>query len=217
MRWTGRTDRLKESALTAILVAIVLMGPAVAYAGVNVVYPASTKTLNVNQDPPIRFDRGDDYAVAQANNFTAGWAGSNNNASYTINVSGLSGGNLTIDKLVGLTIQDTVPSFNVSISAALSGSFDPANVTYFVMRIWNGTTAPTTNASLGVRCVLNLKAAVDTHTGQNAQGECELPGEVGAQPDERVAHMQIVLELGGDQTTESSTVSIRPQDIALTA
>lgn len=203
---------LTESGLTAILVAAALVGPAVAYASVDVVWPASRKTIDVNQDPPITFDTGTDYELAKNNNFTGDFVGHNNNASYTVTVSGLSGGRVTIDKLLNLTILDSVSSFNVEISSALSGSFDDANITQLRMRIWNGSTAPTDDSSPGVRCVLDLEQPTGNDTSGYAPGECELPGDsVG--PGQRRAYMQIVFELADDQTTESATVDIRPLDI----
>lgn len=209
---TGRRRLRTETGLTAILMAAALVGPTVAYASVDVVWPASTKTIDVNQDPPITFDTGTDYELASRNNFTGDFEGHNNNASYTVTISGLSGGRVTIDKLINLTVLDTVGSFNVEISDALSGTFDLANITELRMRIWNGTTAPDNDSSDGVRCVLDLTQPTGNDTSGYPPDKCELPGEsVG--PGQRRAYMQIVFELADDQTTESATVDIRPLDI----
>lgn len=203
---------LTESGLGAILVAAALVGPAVAYASVDVVWPASSKTIDVNQDPPITFDAGTDYELARNNNFTGDFAGHNNDASYTVTVSGLSGGRVTIDKLLNLTVLDSVASFNVEISSALSGSFDSSNITELRMRIWNGTDAPDSDSSPGVRCVLDLEQPAGNDTSGYPPDRCELPGET-VGPGQHRAYMQIVFELAEDQTSESATVDIRPLDI----
>lgn len=205
---------VRGSALTAILVALALVGPVVAYAGVSVVWPASTKTVNVNQDPPIRFLKGTDYPLAASNNFTTAWAGQNANASYTITVSGLSGGNLTIDKLVDVEVDANVQDFNISIESALSGTFESVNITRLKIRLWNGTTAPAWDDSeagaadgvAGVRCVLDLEGAAGSSTGAVAASHCE-------RPSEGTMFMQLLFALADDQTTEESTVSIQPLDV----
>lgn len=207
--------KIRGSALTAILVALALVGPVVAYAGVSVVWPASTKTVNVNQDPPIRFKQGDDYTLAKGNNFTSAWAGQNANASYTITVSGLSGGNVTVDKLVRVEVDSNVQDFNVSIESALSGTFDNVNISRLKIRLWNGTTEPAWDAdesgaadgAEGIRCVLDLKGAKGSSTGGVPASHCERPGE-------GFMHMQLLFALADDQSVEESTVSIQPLDVA---
>lgn len=200
-RWRGTT-------LTALLTAMALIGPAVAYAGVSVVWPDSTKTVNVNQDPPIRFFQGSDFDVAKANNFTKGWTGHNTNASYEVTISGLSGGNLTIDQLLNLTVETTVTSYKINVSEALTGALEP-DVVSLKLRVWDEGlgSAPTSDGDASVDCVLELKGA----SAGTASGSCDQSAT-----DESI-HMQLHLELAEDATaTDQATVKIRPSDVALT-
>lgn len=192
--------------LTVVLMVMALVGPAVAYAGVDVVWPPSEKVVEVNQDPPIKFRKGDDYDLAASNNFAGNWSGSNANASYGVTVSGLSGGRLVVDRLVNVTVLSNVQDFNVEISDPLTGSFDPANVTELKIRLWNGTSAPTSDTDGNVRCWLDLTLGTGNSTAGNSQGRCENPSQSHLQ-------MQVVFELASDQSTESSQVQIRPVDV----
>lgn len=193
-RWdVGRTA--KSSTLTVLLVALSLVGPAVAYAGVQVVWPASTDTLNVNEDPPITFDTGDDFPSAKSNNFTGDWVGHNNNASYTVTLSGLSGGNLTVDKWLNVTVNSAIQDFKLNITEGIGeDTLGKSSIEYATIRLWNATNgdpAPANNGSLTSQCELSLQASVGT-----ASPTCPDPSTLWGAGNQ--LKMQVVYELADD-------------------
>lgn len=207
-RWDlGRTA--KSSTLTVLLVALSLVGPAVAYAGVQVVWPESTDTLNVNEDPPITFDTGADFSSAQSNNFTGDWVGHNNNASYTVTLSGLSGGNVTIDKWINVSVNPAIQDFELNITEAIGeDTLGKSSIEYATVRLWNssnGDAAPTANGSLTSQCELSLQAPVGT-SSQNCPDPSTLTG------GGSWLQMQVVYELATD-VSGFEDVSITVDDV----
>ncbi len=81
----------KEAILYALLIGIALLVPTISFAGVSLIYPDSTFTADVNTNPPITWDQGNDYALAQSLNFAGSFATSANDAAFTLTVSGLPG------------------------------------------------------------------------------------------------------------------------------
>jgi hypothetical protein len=188
--------RLKRVVLGALLVGMTIVGPLVAYAGVSVIWPSSTYTVNVNQSPPITFVAGADQATAQALGFTGAFGSTNNGASYTLTVSGLSGGRVTIDKLADVDRTSAVASYKMQVATALGSGIIP---TILKLRHWTGGTAPTADGDSQVCAVLDLKAA----QGTESSGSCSAA----------TVFTQLVYELPSGQTTQSDTVSFRPSSI----
>lgn len=189
----------KELILIALLATISVLAPMVSYAGVSLIYPSSQITNNVNTNPPIRWAQGQDYSSAQSNGFAGSFTATNNAASFTLTVSGLSGGTVTIDKLVNCTAGSGVSTFRIQISSALSGTLSPAPTTLKV-RLWTGATAPTNDGDAQVAGVLDLTASQGTQTAVISGNQ--------------VLFVQIICALGSS-TTGSSSVSIQPSSITL--
>ena len=187
----------RDALLYTIVVLISFLAPLVSYAGVSLIYTSSTITGNVNASPPITWTQGADYTQAQGAGFAGSFGTSDNAASFTITVSGLSGGSVTIDKLVNVVATSVVSTFKVEISTAKSGTLDP---TTFKLRFWTGATAPTGDGSAGVLGVLDLEAALGTATAAMA----------GAQ----TIFVQLVYVLPS-AASGTVSVSIQPSNIVL--
>ncbi len=89
----------KEHILYILLIGISIGAPLISYAGVSLIYPDSTISADVNTNTPISWEQGDDYTLANTLGFAGSYAGTNNDASFTLTFSGLSGGTVTVDKL----------------------------------------------------------------------------------------------------------------------
>ncbi len=191
MRWLR-----KDNLIYLILICISITAPLISYAGVSLIYPSSTITGNVNTAPPITWSTGADYATAQSMGFAGSFTQTNNAASFILTVSGLSGGTVTIDKLVNVVATSSVATYKIQITTALTGTLSP---TTFKLRFWTGATAPTGDVSAGVITVLDLTSAQGTETAATISGN----GTV---------FVQLVYSLGS-AATGSSTVSIAPASI----
>ena len=185
-----------EKILYVLLIAISIMAPIVSYAGVSLIYPESTITSDVNTSPPITWAQGADYTLASSNGFAGSFATSDNDSAFTLNASGLSGGTVTIDKLVNVVATSGVSTFKVKISSALGGGITP---TTLKLRFWIGATAPTIDGD--AITVLDLTAAVDTETALTIAGS-------------QTVFVQLVCELASG-TSGSDSVSIQPSSIVL--
>jgi hypothetical protein len=192
--------RKSSMLLYVLLVAISLVAPLVSFAGVSLIYPGSTITANVNTSPPITWAQGQDYSKAQTYGFASSFTASNNAGSFTLTVSGLSGGTVTIDKLLNCSATSAVSTFKIQISSALSGSLSPTPTT-LKLRFWTGATAPTADGSTGVITVLDLTQAQGTQTAATISGS-------------QTVYVQIVVTYAS-ATTGSSTVSIQPSSIVM--
>jgi hypothetical protein len=182
--------------LTSILVTIAIVGPMVAYAGVSVIWPSSTATVNVDTSPPITFAQGSDYTQASSLGFASAFATTNNAGSFTVTVSGLSGGTVTIDNLTYIQREASVTSYKMQVATAFSGSLNP---TLLKVRLWTGSTAPTADGDSGVCAVLDLEAALSTESSAS----CSAAG----------VKVQLVSTLPAGVSSETGTVSIRPSSI----
>lgn len=182
--------------LGALLVGLAIVGPMVAYAGVTAIYPESVNTVNVDTTPPVTLARGTDMSQAENIGFANSFTSTNNGASYTLTLSGLSGGNVTVDKLLFANKTAAVSTYKFQISTAWSGTLNPDDVKF---RLWTGGTAPTTDNSAGLCAVLNLEAALDTET----TGTCS----------DAAVFVQLVLTLPTGVSSETATVSVRPSSI----
>lgn len=187
---------LKSTSLGVLLVAIAVVGPMVAYAGVSVIYPAGQQTVNVDTAPPITWSAGADHTQANGLGFVGAFTRTDNNAAITLTLSGLSGGTITIDKLGNVDREASVTSWKMSISTALSGTLTAP--TTLKLRFWTGVTAPTADNSAGVCAVLDLTAALNTETSAACTGS--------------QVFAQLVYTLPAS-ASGSSTVSIRPTSI----
>lgn len=131
-----------------------------------------------------------------------GFAGSftttNNAASFTLTVSGLSGGTVTVDKLLNVVATSGIATYKIQITTALSGSLSPAPTT-LKLRFWTGATAPQNDGDAGVITVLSLQSAQGTETAATIAGN-------------QTVFVQLVYTLAS-ATTGSSTVSIAPSSI----
>lgn len=189
----------KKPILVAALLVVSIVGPLTAYAAVTVIYPKSTHTVGISGTAPISFDEGADYWTARNASFANSWLGHDANASFTIDLNTLSGGNVTIGKYVHATASAGVSKFRMEIATAIPGgaTLDPAEIVSLKIRLWTGGVEPTTDFSAGVCGVLNLESAVGNRTAYCPTG---------------VVFMQSVFELGTD-SAGTATVSIRPTDV----
>jgi hypothetical protein len=194
MIWNG-----KSISLTLLLAGVAALSPIIAYAGVTVVYPKSTHTVNVNASPPITFAQGADYASANANGFASAFTLVDANAAFTITLSALSGGNVTIDKYANLVAGASITSFKMQIATAVSGTLDATEIVVLRIRLWTGGTPPTADNSTGVCAVLNLEALVNTESGTTCGGN-------------QTVFVQVLYELGTG-SAGSSTLALRPSSI----
>jgi len=142
--------------LYVLLVGVALLAPLVSYAGISLIYPGSRFTSDVSTSPPIRWSTGDDYALASDLGFASGYTSKDNTASFVLTISGVSGGSVTVDKLLELTAVGYVTSFKIKIATALSGTLLPVPDT-LKLRIWAGATAPTEDTDTSVEAVVDLK------------------------------------------------------------
>jgi len=187
--------RLTGTMLNVLLVGLAVVGPMVAYAGVSVIWPASTATVDVDQSPPITFAEGSDHSQASSLGFAGTFTETNNGGSFTLTVSGLSGGTVTIDNLTYIVRESAVASYKLQVASALSG-ISPDTLK---ARLWTGSTAPAADDSAGVCAVLDLTAAEDTESS----GSCTAAG----------VKVQVVYALPSGQTTASGSVQLRPSSI----
>jgi len=149
--------------LYLLLIGIALLAPLISYAGVSLIYPGSLFTSGVSTSPPITWATGNDYNLAVNLGFASGYTSHDNKASFVLTISGLSGGSITIDKILNLTASASVTSFKIKISTALSGTLSPTPDS-LKLRIWTGATAPTSDGDASVKAVVDLKAAVNTES-----------------------------------------------------
>ncbi|MGQ0536898.1 MAG: hypothetical protein ACT4PT_12610 [Methanobacteriota archaeon] len=191
------SKRARDLALGALLLALAVLGPMVGYAGVNVVWPASTITADVDENPPIDFLVGADHTTAQNLGFAGAFTATNNAASFTLTVNGLSGGNVTVDNITYVNKESAITSYKIQIATALGAGINP---TSFKVRLYTGS-APTSDGSAGVCAVLDLEAAANTESSAACTAT-------------NVA-IQVVYELPAGQTTQSDSVSIRPSSIVV--
>lgn len=194
----GKRRLSKDYVFYGLLIFISALAPLVSYAGVSLIYPGSTLTGGINTSPPITWDSGTDYAKASGLGFAGLFTTTNNAASFTLTVSGLSGGTVTVDKLLNVVATSGIATYKIQITTALSGTLSPAPTT-LKLRFWTGVTAPTADGSAGVITVLDLKSALDTETSATIAGG-------------QTVFVQVVYTLAS-ATTGSSTVSIAPSSI----
>lgn len=175
-----------------------IMGPMVAYAGVNVVYPGSVQTADVDESPPITFSAGADHSTAQSAGFAGSFVSSENGAQWNLTFNGLSDGKVTIDDAVNVTVESAVTSYKMKVSSALGTGIDP---TTFKIRLYNGSTAPSADGDSQVCAVLDLTSAQGTETTNSC--------------DSLDRKIQVIYELPEGQTTESDTVTVQPSSISI--
>lgn len=190
--------KAKTVIMGTLLGGMSIMGPMVAYAGVDVVYPGSVQTADVDESPPIVFSAGSDHSKAQNVGFAGAFVSSENGAQWNLTFNGLSDGKVTIDDAVNVSVESAVTSYKMKVSSALGTGISP---TTFKVRIWNGTTAPTGDSHYNVCAVLDLTAA----QGTESTNSCDAT-------DRKV---QVIYELPEGQTTESDTVTVQPSSITV--
>ena len=188
----------RDNLIYVILIFISITAPLVSYAGVSLIYPNSDITSNVNTSPPITWTQGADYTAASGMGYAGSFTQTNNAASFTLTVSGLSGGTVTIDKLVNLVATSGISTYKVQITSALAGTLSPTPTT-LKLRFWTGATAPTADGSAGVITILDLKSALNTETAATIAGN-------------QLVYVQLVYQLASS-SSGSSTVSIAPSSI----
>ncbi len=190
--------RLTKMGLGLLLAGMAIVGPLVAYAGVSVIYPSSTHTVDVNASPPITFAAGDDHAQANGLGFAGAFTQTNNAASFTLTLSGLSGGTVTIDDYAEVTATAGVTSFKLEVASALSGTL--TTPTTLKVRVWDPAgAAPTADNSASVCAVLDLKSAASTESAASCAGSAAY-------------NVQVVYQLPS-ASSGSSTVALRPSSI----
>jgi len=162
-----RSKRL-DYLLYLLLIGVALLAPLVSYAGISLIYPGSQFTSSVVTTPPIRWSTGDDYTKALNLGLASGYTSHDNTASFVLTIKGLSGGSVTVDKLLNLTADATVTAFTIKIQTALSVGLSPVPDD-LKLRIWTGATAPTQDTDASVKAVVNLKAAAGTESAAITQ------------------------------------------------
>lgn len=200
--------QLKNMGLGLLLAGIAIVGPLVAYAGVSVIYPSSAHTVNVDTSPPITFASGDDYTQANSIGFAGSFASTNNAASFTITLSGLSGGTVTIDKYATVAGTAAVTSYKMQVASALTGTL--TTPTTLEIRMWDpgiSATAPTADGDSNVCAILSLKAIATTESTAEAATPCA---------GGTTYNIQVVYQLP-NASSGSSSVSIRPSSIVFAA
>jgi hypothetical protein len=193
---------LKNMGLGLLLAGIAVVGPLIAYAGVSVIYPSSPHTADVNTSPPITFDSGADYTQAASLGFAGSFTQTNNDASFTITLSGLSGGTVTIDKYTTITATDKVDTFKMQVASALTGTLTAPTV--LKIRVWDpavSATAPSADGDANVCAYLSLAAALNTESSGPICG------------GDATYNVQVIYQLP-NTSSGSSAVSIRPSSIA---
>ncbi len=183
---------LKNAIFVSLLIVVALLGPLVAYAGVSVIWPESTATVDVDENPPVQFAAGADHATAQSLGFAGAFSTNDNGASYSLTLNGLSGGTVTIDDLANITRDASISSYKMEVTAAPTG-ITPDTLK---IRLWTGASAPTADGDAQVCAVLDLTA-----TGESANA-CS-----------NSVKMQLIYALPSGQTTETGTVTIRPSSL----
>jgi len=189
----------KSLFLAALLAAVTIFAPFIAYAGVTVVYPKSTHTVNVNTSPPIVFAQGADYAEANSGGFASAFSLVDNDAAFTLTLSALSGGSVTIDKYANLVADASIDTFKAQVGTAVAGTLDAAEISMLKIRLWTGGSAPTADNSAGVCAVLDLESALDTESATTCDGA-------------QTVFVQVVYTLATG-SAGSSTVAVRPSSI----
>ena len=187
----------REYVLFILLIGISIAAPLISYAGVSLIYPDSTISTDVNTNPPISWEQGTDYTLASSLGFAGSYSGTNNDASFTLTFSGLSGGTVTVDKLFNVVATSDVTTYKTKISSALAGTL--TTPTTLKLRFWTGATPPTSDGE--AITVLDLQSIVDTETVSNLSGDGTI-------------FVQLVCEYQSG-STGSSSVSIQPSSIVL--
>lgn len=194
----------KRGTLVLLLAALAVVGPIVAYAGLTVIYPKSTQTLDIDTTPPVIFQQGSDYAIAANNDFATLFAEIDNKAAHTITLKGLSGGNVTIDNYTAILNNLTGSAdFKVQIATAYDGTGGldgGAELLSLRVRLWVSQlgAAPTSDASPSVCAVLNLEAPINTESATSC--------------NRKFINVQVVYDLASGATGTGS-VSIRPSSL----
>jgi hypothetical protein len=186
----------RDNLIYIILICISVTAPLISYAGISLIYPVSTMTADVNLSPPITWAAGEDYTRAAALGFASSFNQGNNAGSFSLTLSGLSGGTITIDKLLVLNADEDINTYKIQIETALSGTLTPA-ATILKLRFWN-TTAPVDDGS--AIAVLDLKSGEETETAAIGGNQS--------------VNIQLIYQLASN-TSGSSTVIIQPSSIVV--
>lgn len=192
----GLLGAVKSTLLGSLLVGIAVVGPMVAYAGVSVIWPSTTATVDVDEAPPITFLVGTDHAKANTIGFAGAFTAGNNAGSFTLQMNGLSGGQITVDNLTHVKKETSITSYKLQVATAIGGGINPSTLK---VRLWTGATPPTADGDSQVCAVLDLEAAANTESSASCTAVD--------------VFVQLVYALPTGQTTQSDTVSIRPSSI----
>lgn len=196
----------KRGTLVLLLAALAVVGPIVAYAGLTVIYPKSTQTLAINTSPPVLFQQGSDYEMAANNGFASVFTEVDNKAAHTITLSGLSGGNFTVDNYTAIlnNLTGGAQSFKIQIgnTYADTGGLSLAEVNHLRVRLWVSQlgAAPTSDVSPSVCAVLNLKAPDNTESATSC--------------DRKFINVQVVYDLASG-ATGTGTATFRPSSLTM--
>lgn len=192
----GVLGAVKSTLLGGLLVGIAVVGPMVAYAGVSVIWPSTTATVDVDEAPPITFLVGADHAKLNTIGFAGAFTAGNNAGSFTLTLNGLSGGQITVDNLTHIKRESSITSYKVQVATAIGAGINPDTLK---VRLWTGATAPTADGDSQVCAVLDLEAAANTES----TASCTAVD----------VFVQLVYKLPTGQTTQTDSVSIRPSSI----
>jgi hypothetical protein len=210
----------KQLYLYAILGSIALIVPLFSYAGVTLIYPSSTTTVNVSSSPPITYASDTDYTTAANNGLAASFTTTNQGASYTVTVKGLSGGSMTADQWIKINAVTGVSQFTSQISSALTST---TGITSLKLRYWDSglsSTAPTSDTANNVIGTIDLKAgtagtsisfnsAYNTNAGATASTMATVAKTAAG------VKVQLIVTLI-DSSTANASVSLQPTGIVLT-
>jgi hypothetical protein len=196
--------QLKNSTLVFLLAGLAVAGPILAYAGISIIYPKSTHTVNIETNPPIQFIQGADYAQGNNMGFLSNLALIDNDAAFNITISGLSGGNYTIDNYTMIWLDEArVSSFKMQIADAISGTLDANMIQDLKIQLWTGATPPSTANGWwnGVCARLDLESALNT---ESTGGPC----------DNSYTKVQLIFQLRTN-SAGTSTLAVRPSSLVL--
>jgi hypothetical protein len=191
----------RRPGLTVLLVAVAILAPLLAYAGINVILPVSTHHVETGGTPPVTFAMGADYHAAAAQGLLLDFARRDDGASFSVIVRLGAGQTLTIDRYAEAHRGPATTSYRLELSQVLAGSLQPEEFAYFKLRLWSGGTPPTSDTSGNVCGVLDLASRSPlVSTG----GPCAAD----------VVHFQLLVKLAHN-AYGASIVGVRPTNVHL--
>lgn len=190
----------KTWVMTFLLVALALFSPVVLGSLAQVLTPFRGHSIDIENDPPIRFYAGPDYKVGERAGITSDFVAGHADGSYVVTVNGYAGATIEIDRLLRVEKDHRVALYKLSIADGMGGTLEPEVAK---MRLWAGPSPPVSDLDPRVCAVLDLTAPEET--------ESDGPGCIAP-----VVHAQFILRLAPEQQSAASGVTVRPTGIQVT-